>query len=601
MCGIVGAILPEGARRFLLHGLATLEYRGYDSAGVAFSGNEICRIVTTSRVGKLKQLIKDQDGKAGIGHTRWATHGAANEQNAHPVMSGQVAVVHNGIIENHAELRSELSKSGREFHTETDTEVIAHLLDLEIARNKDLLAAMQAAASRLQGAFALAALTAKRDDIVFARHGAPLMIGEDANGIAYLASDAQALEHTAGRAAYLEDGDCGILSADGVQIVNDQGQPVERTFHPIPTGMSVASLGEHRHFMQKEIFEQPVAVAAAARSYIQKEQISLRKFGTGASEVFRKAKNITIIGCGTSYHAAMIATYYLRKLGLPCRAAIASEYRYCQDRQAEGALAVVISQSGETADTLSAMRAAKQSGATTLALVNSPMSAMSREADFVMPTCAGPEIGVASTKCFTAQLAQLLILSLALAKAQKQLSDEDEAQAVSQLRNLPNMMRRALLLEKDIRKWAHNFAVAKSALYIGRGPHYPLALEGALKLKEISYLHAEGCPAGELKHGMLALVDDSIPVVGLAPSGPLSSKTASNLAEVAARNGPLYVLSGGGEFPSGAHIIAVEDGGEWISPMVYSVPLQLLAYHVALEKGTDIDKPRNLAKSVTVE
>ncbi|MGI9297738.1 MAG: glutamine--fructose-6-phosphate transaminase (isomerizing), partial [Gammaproteobacteria bacterium] len=600
MCGIVGAIVRGGAREFLLRGLAALEYRGYDSTGLAFAGDDaVLRIATTGRTETLRRLAADAAGDAGIGHTRWATHGAPTEQNAHPVVAGKVAVVHNGIIENHAALRAELAAAGRVFHTETDTEVIAHLLDAALSEGDELPSAMRRTAARLEGAFAVAATAAGRNEIVFARHGAPLMAGEGADGV-YLASDAQALESAADRVMYLEDGDCGTLSADGVQIADSRGAKAERARHPPPAGAAIAALGEYRHFMHKEIFEQPFAAAAAARPFAGGGEISPEQFGAGAEEAFRRADNILIVACGTSYHAGMIACYWMRELGVPCRAEIASEYRYRPDARAGNALAVAVSQSGETADTLSALRAAKKAGAKTLSLVNAPASAMARESDFVMPAYAGPEIGVASTKCFTAQLAQLLALSLAAAKAKQILPPQTESAALSQLRALPRKIRRALLLEKQLRVWARSFAAAKSALYVGRGAHYPLALEGALKLKEISYLHAEGCAAGELKHGTLALVDDSVPVVGLAPANSLSAKTESNLAEVAARNGRLFILSGGGATPAGAQTLAVEDGGEWISPMVYAAPLQLLAYHTALEKGTDIDKPRNLAKSVTV-
>ena len=598
MCGIVGTTGDGDVRRFLLRGLETLEYRGYDSAGIASTHNEeIRRIAVAGRVGKLRRQIGNTIGTTAIGHTRWATHGAPTENNAHPIVSGTVAVVHNGIIENHATLRTQLCAAGRTFHTDTDTEVIAHLLDIALAKGADLLSAIQQTATQLTGAFAIAAITAKQNTIAFARRGSPLMIGSGEHGM-YIASDAAALENAAARVIYLEDGDCGILSAAEVNIVDVNGQQVQRAWNPLPSGVSVASLGEYRHFMQKEIFEQPYAVAAAAKPYIDNNQILLRRFGNGAAAAFRRAKSVLIIGCGSSYHAGLTAQYWLRELGIPCRVEIGSEYRYCTDTQAQTSLTVAVSQSGETADTLSAFRIAKASGATTLAMVNSPASSLAREADFVLNAGVGAEIGVASTKCFTAQLVQLLALTLAMAKSRRLLSPQQETAAVLQLRVLPDKMRRALMLEKDIRRWARMFAPVQSALFIGRHMHYPLALEGALKLKEISYLHAEGCAAGELKHGMLALIDDTIPVVGLAPDNALSVKMESNLAEVAARNGHLFVL---GKTATNAESLPIEDGGNWISPMVYAVPLQLLAYHTALEKGTDIDKPRNLAKSVTVE
>ena len=600
MCGIVGAVGRGAARGFLLRGLATLEYRGYDSAGLAFPGkNGIRRIATTERAAALRAPAKNISAKVGIGHTRWATHGAPTAQNAHPVVAGKIAVVHNGIIENHAALRAERAAAGCAFHTDTDTEVAACLLHAEFVKDGDLSAAMRRTIARLEGAFALAAVAAGHAEVVCARHGAPLLAGTGEDGV-YLASDAQALAGAACRVVALEDGDCALLSADGVRIANGGGE-VKRAWHSLPADAPVAAPGEHRHFMLKEIFEQPIAVAAAVRPFVGGARLSPGRFGRGAAEALRRAKNILIVACGTSYHAGMVAGYWMRSLGVSCRAEIASEYRHSADPHIGETLAVAVSQSGETADTLSAVRAAKKAGAKVLSLVNAPSSAIARESDFVVCAHAGPEIGVASTKCFTAQLSQLLLLSLAAAKARGGVAPQTETAILSQLRALPHLMRRALLLEKDICDWARDFSVAGSALYIGRCAHYPLALEGALKLKEISYLHAEGCAAGELKHGMLALVDDKMPVVGIAPSAGPAAKMASNLEEVAARRGRLYVLSGGGDAPSGARTIAVEEGGEWVSPIVYAVPLQLLAYHTALEKGTDIDKPRNLAKSVTVE
>ena len=600
MCGIVGAVVRAGSREFLLRGLSALEYRGYDSAGIAFSdANEIRRIASAGRVAALRELAKDSDCNVGIGHTRWATHGAPTEQNAHPVVAGNVAIVHNGIIENHSALRAKLESAGRIFRTGTDTEVVAHLLDAALSRGGGLLSAMRKTVAKLEGEFAVAAIAANKSEIVFVRRGAPLMIGIGEDG-AYIASDAQALDGVATRIAYLEDGDCGRLWGGGeMQIQNARGAKTERRWHSPPAGTSVAALGEYRHFMQKEIFEQPFVIAAAARPFSDKSEISSQTFGKGAANAFRRAKNIVIAACGTSHHAGMIASYWMRALGVPCRAEIASEYRYSPDAQAADSLTIAVSQSGETADTLAALRAAKKAGGATLSFVNAPASAMARESDFVLPTCAGPEIGVASTKCFTAQLAQLLALSAAIAKAKRTLSAKQETEILSQLRALPQKIRRALQLEDAIREWARAFSAAKSALYVGRRAHYPLALEGALKLKEVSYLHAEGCAAGELKHGTLALVDDAMPVVGLSPANALAAKTESNLAEIAARGGRLFVL--GDAAPAGANRIPVEDGGEWISPIVFAAPLQLLAYHTALEKGTDIDKPRNLAKSVTVE
>ena len=605
MCGIVGAFAKQ-TRRFLLRGLSRLEYRGYDSAGVAFvNGKGINRIAVAGRIGALRARVKTADAAIGIGHTRWATHGAPTENNAHPVVVEQVAIVHNGIIENYAHLKNELINGGCVFHTDTDTEVIACLLDLYLAENNHLHAALQNTISRLEGAFAIAAIARGHEEIVFARRGAPLMVGDDDNNI-YLASDALALQGVCRRVAYLEENDSGILSANGAQLFDGDGKAIKRAWHALSSDVSVASLGEHRHFMQKEIFEQPFSAVSATNPYIKDGQIMLRAFGRGATTAFRRAQHTLIIACGTSYHAAMVARYWMQEFGLPCRVEIASEYRYLRDPQAAKTLAIAVSQSGETADTLSALQTAQAHGAQTLAISNVAMSPIIRCANFSMQTNAGPEIGVASSKSFTAQLAQLLILTLAIAKAKQTLSPAIESEVVEQLSHLPHILRRTLLLEKQIQQWARHFAAASSALFVGRYTHYPLALEGALKLKEISYVHAEGCAAGELKHGLLALVDKTMPVLGMMPNNHTAPKIASNLSEIAARGGRLFILSSDNISSDNiaidnANLLTVNDGGQWISPIVYAVPLQLLAYYTALEKGTDIDKPRNLAKSVTVE
>jgi glucosamine--fructose-6-phosphate aminotransferase (isomerizing) len=559
------------------------------------------RLAVAGRVAKLRQITKITDGSTGIGHTRWATHGAPDEHNAHPIAVGQVALAHNGIIENHAELRRELTDAGRVFHTDTDSEVAAHLLDMALADGDDFLTAMRRTAAKLHGAYALVAVAAGNNSIAFARDGSPLMAGTDNKNGFFVASDAQALNGIAHRALYVEDRHCGLISTAGITLVTTDGETAAQNWQPLPSGSETVLLGEHRHFMEKEIFEQPDAIAAALQHHLPKHQLSLRHFGNGATSLFKRTRQVVIIACGTSYHAALIATYWLRNFGIPCRAAIASEYRYCPDKLAAGVLAVGVSQSGETADTLSAMRTAKSAGATTVALVNVPHSAMAREADLLMLACAGTEIGVAATKSFTAQLTQLLILTLALTKARNVLAPAQEEDTLMQLRQLPYLMRRALLIEDDIRRWARVFAGADSALFIGRHTHYPLALEGALKLKEISYIHAEGCAAGELKHGTLALVDKRVPIVGLAPDNELLPKITSNLAEVAARDGRLFVLAGEKFDMPATDTLRLQDGGNFLSPLIYAVPLQLLAYHTALQKGTDIDKPRNLAKSVTVE
>ena len=634
MCGIVGAAGKTPMRRFLLRGLEALEYRGYDSAGLAFAdsnSSSLRRAAAAGRVAKLRRQSAKTDGRCGVGHTRWATHGAPTAKNAHPIVAGRAAVVHNGIIENHAALRAQLQAAGRVFHTDTDTEVAAHLLDIALEEGAELAAAMRKTAEKLRGTFALAAVAAGGEEIAVLRRGSPLIVGLGDNA-AYVASDAQAMQGAADKVAYLEDGDCGVLSAGRVVIWDSAGKKTERAWRPPPPSVSAASLGEHRHFMQKEIFEQPFSAAAAAGPYVDREQIVLRRFGAGAAQVFRRMKSVLIVACGSSHHAAMVAQSWLHRLGVPCRAEIASECRYCPPPHAESSLAVAVSQSGETADTLSAFRAAKEAGAATLALTNVADSAMARAADFVIPAAAGPEIGVAATKSFTSQLTQLMLLSLAIAKARRCLPPEEEKAAARAALQLPNLIQRALLLEDEIREWAREFAAAPGALFVGRRAHYPLALEGALKMKEISYLRAEGCAAGELKHGLLALIDQRTPVVGLAPSDSLLPKIASNLAEVSARGGRLFILAGDSQSADnaesdsnsnskktnapnngddsadnliaglkGAKVLRLRDGGDWVSPMVHAIPLQLLAYHTALIKGTDIDKPRNLAKSVTVE
>lgn len=598
MCGIVGAACSCNTRDILLRGLAALEYRGYDSAGLAFSGAKVQRIACAGRVSSLSK--RSGDGFCGIGHTRWATHGAPTARNAHPVACGRAAVVHNGIIENHAVLRARLEKDGRSFRTDTDTEVAAQLLDIALAGGATLERAMRETAAQLKGAFALAAIAAGCEEIAFARQGSPLLIGKGQNGF-FVSSDAQALAGAAGSVALLEDGDCGALDKNGARITSLSGGAVSRKWRPAPRSAAATSLEGRKHFMEKEIFEQPRTTAAAVKAHIRGAQVIPESFGRGAASAFRRARSVVIIACGTSYHAALIARNWLQRLGAPCRAEVASEYRHGADPEAKNSLALAVSQSGETADTLAALRAAKAAGARTMALVNAPDSALEREADFVMHTCAGPEICVASTKCFTAQLAQLLAFSLAFAKARGSLSVKEERNAVRQIRALPAAMRRALALEPHLKKWAKAFARAPGSLFIGRGAHYPLALEGALKLKEISYAHAEGCAAGELKHGLLALIDEKMPVAGVAPDDALLPKMESSLAEVAARKGKLFVLAGARASVAGAEVLRLDDGGEWISPMTFAIPLQLLAYHAALLKGTDIDKPRNLAKSVTVE
>lgn len=601
MCGIVGGI-GNGIGRVLLNGLRRLEYRGYDSAGIALAKNGgIKRLVVAGRVSQLRRAARGLDGTIGIGHTRWATHGVPSEKNAHPIVVGSVAIVHNGIIENYAELREELKKEKCRFNTDTDSEVIAHLINRRLSAGDKLADALCHAAQRLQGAYAVAALQAGSTQIACARQGNPLMVGFGNDGAVFLSSDGLAIADNASQAIYMEDGDFALFSEKGVEIFDIERRTVKRSKCLLENTAEV-SLGEHRHFMKKEIFEQPEATAATMERYLSHPVLSCADFGRGAIILFRKIKRVNFIACGSSYHATMTACHWLRSFGLPCHTAIASEYRYGDDPEAADGLTVAVSQSGETADTLAAMRIAKTRGAITMALVNVPTSTMAREADFVLPTRAGAEIGVASTKTFTAQLSLLALLALALAKAQGRLNADGEQQTLRALHLLPHLLRKILLCETQIRRWARKFAVAQSALFIGRRTHYPLALEGALKLKEISYIHAEGCAAGELKHGVLALVDTDMPVVALAPDNDLQGKMNSNLQEIAARGGRLYVIAGANfNMPKTEILRIVDDGGAFLSPLTYALPLQLLAYHTALQKGTDIDKPRNLAKSVTVE
>jgi glucosamine--fructose-6-phosphate aminotransferase (isomerizing) len=609
MCGIVGAVYKPGERvaGLLLDGLLRLEYRGYDSAGVALRNGALTRARVAGRVGELAKIAANLPGHIGVGHTRWATHGAPAQRNAHPLMSGEgensIAVVHNGIIENHAKLRRELRAAGFVFTSDTDTEVIAHLIARETARGRDIFAAMRVAASRLQGAFAVAALAGGGEDaIVCARRGSPLLIGTGEGGM-HIASDAPALAGRAKELIRLEDGDCAILNQSAAEICDAKGADAKRPARRLDAAAAVLALGEYRHFMQKEIFEQPDAVAATAASALERD-FSPALFGRGAGDIFRRAKAAYLPACGTSYHAAQIGAMWMEDLAkVPCSARIAGEFRDRPPCAPPPSLYVGVSQSGETADTLAAMRAlACSSSAMKMAICNTEHSSLARECELSFLTRAGVEIGVAATKTFAAQLSALYILSAAAAKARKCLSADKQAQITAALRRAPPAMRRALECEEKIRRWAREIAESKHALFLGRGAHYPLALEGALKLKEISYIHAEGYPAGELKHGPLALVDREMPVIALAPDGARLAKIQSNLSEVAARGGRLYVIAGQKFRMKGAQIIRLkEEADDALSPLIYAPPLQLLAYHAAREKGTDIDKPRNLAKSVTVE
>ena len=615
MCGIVGAIARDNIVPVLLEGLRRLEYRGYDSAGIALADGGLRRLRTTGRVSELSRLVGEQQfhGKVGIAHTRWATHGAPSERNAHPHFSagaGKVAVVHNGIIENHEELRQRLQSAGFEFLSDTDTEVIAHLITLKLQQTPDLFDAVRLSIADLQGAYAIAVIEdANPERIIVARNGAPLLLGlgEHSN---YAASDASALLQVTKHMIYLEDGDVAELRRDGYRIVNylddPTGKEVERAVHESELTDAAVDLGPYSHFMQKEIFEQPGVVANTLEIVLNSNSISPQLFGSEAEHIFKQTNSVLILACGTSYHAGLVARYWLESMaGLACNVEIASEYRYRDPVANPNTLVVAISQSGETADTLAALSYAKSLGHRhTLAICNVPESALIRSADLRFLTRAGPEIGVASTKAFTTQLAALMLLSVTLAKLRGRLSSEREHEVITELRHLPVALQRVLKVEDQIIEWAEQFAHKQHALFLGRGMHYPIAMEGALKLKEISYIHAEAYAAGELKHGPLALVDEGMPVVAIAPNNALLEKLKSNLQEVRARGGELYVfadIDSTVQQTEGMHVITLPEHTGLLSPILHTIPLQLLAYHVALKKNTDVDKPRNLAKSVTVE
>ncbi len=605
MCGIVAAIAGNNIVPVLIEGLMRLEYRGYDSAGLAVLKPALTRLRS---VGRVAELAKAADGRAancGIAHTRWATHGVPSERNAHPHVSSGLAVVHNGIIENFAEIKQELTTKGYLFTSDTDTEVVAHLIQETLKSTPDLFDAVRLASIRLAGAYAIAVLHEGEQRIVVARNGAPLLLGLGEQGN-YAASDAAALLQVTRTMIYLEDGDVAELRRDGVRIVRPDGSVAQRPSFESSLSADAVELGQYRHYMQKEIFEQPQALANTLEMITGGAGLSPNLFGTAAPDIMRDTRGVLIVACGTSYHAGLVARYWIEQLaGLPCQVEIASEYRYRDSVADPGTLVVAISQSGETADTLAAVKHAKALGMTkTLTICNVPESALIREAALKFLTRAGPEIGVASTKAFTTQLAALALLALVLAKQRGRLDAGQEAKHLAALRHLPVAVSRTLTLEPEIERWAGRFAGKHHALFLGRGHHYPIALEGALKLKEISYIHAEAYPAGELKHGPLALVDGEMPVISVAPNDPLLEKLKSNLQEVRARGGELYVFADAdSEVPEteGVHILRLPEHYGLLSPVLHVVPLQLLAYHAALVKGTDVDKPRNLAKSVTVE
>jgi glutamine---fructose-6-phosphate transaminase (isomerizing) len=608
MCGIVGAIAERNVVPILLEGLQRLEYRGYDSAGLAVRGADgaMRRIRSVGKVARLKEMvdISPIPGKLGIAHTRWATHGMPAERNAHPHMSGeQVALVHNGIIENHTELRAELSAKGYHFSSETDTEVIAHLLAHILESTPDLLEAVQLAVKELVGAYGLAVSTPNEPDrLVVARAGSPLVIGLGI-GENFIASDVFALLPITQRFIFLEEGDIAEIRRDGVRIFDVAGNAVVREERLSQLSASTTDKGPYPHYMLKEIYEQPSVIAETLEGRIHKGRLLEESFGHKAQQLFDATKGVHIIACGTSYHAGMVAKYWLEEAGVPCHVEVASEYRYRKVVVPEGTLFLSISQSGETADTLAALRGGKQAGYIgSMTICNVPESSLTRESDVALMTRAGPEIGVASTKAFTTQLTALRLLTLALAR-RRGMTAEQETILVDELHALPRQVEVVLQLSDAIKNMAASFADKVHALFLGRGAFYPIALEGALKLKEISYIHAEAYPAGELKHGPLALVDASMPVICALPDDPLLDKVLSNLQEVRARGGELFLFSdhtvqiGLDHFQN----LTLADIYPSTAPIVYSVPLQLLAYHVAVLKGTDVDQPRNLAKSVTVE
>ncbi len=607
MCGIVAAAANTNIVPVLVEGLKKLEYRGYDSAGIAVIGSsQIERVRSVGRVAELETASASTQSPTGIAHTRWATHGVPCERNAHPHISGSIAVVHNGIIENYEALRAELSAQGYVFTSDTDTESIAHLVESLLRNEPDLFTAVRLACRRLIGAYAIAVIDQRQPGkIVVAREGSPLLLGVSETGN-YAASDASALLQVTRNMVYLENGDLAELTVGGVRITRLDGTPVERPVHVSQLSAAAVELGNYSHYMQKEIFEQPEALANTLEMIGGSKSIQPGMFGAEAGEMLADIDQILILACGTSAHSGQTARYWLESIaGVPCNVEIASEYRYRTSVANPRQLVVAISQSGETADTLAALRHAKSLGQTrTLALCNVPESAIVRESALRFITRAGPEIGVASTKAFTTQLAALFLLTLAVAKAKQRLRAEQEATFIEQLRHLPVAVNKVLDLENDIRDWAQRFADKHHALFLGRGRHYPIALEGALKLKEISYIHAEAYPAGELKHGPLALVDAKMPVISVAPNDELLEKLKSNLQEVRARGGELYVFADGDSEiteSDGIHVLRLPEHYGQLSPILHVIPLQLLSYHVALVKGTDVDKPRNLAKSVTVE
>ncbi|HHQ4708910.1 TPA: glutamine--fructose-6-phosphate transaminase (isomerizing) [Aeromonas veronii] len=610
MCGIVGAVAQRDVAEILVEGLRRLEYRGYDSAGVAvFSANQPLQRVR--RLGKVAELAKALDeqsvhGGTGIAHTRWATHGEPSERNAHPHVSEHIVVVHNGIIENHEELREELKVLGYVFSSDTDTEVIAHLVHHELKSAGSLLAAMQTAVKQLRGAYGTVVMDSRDDSrVVVARSGSPLVIGRGI-GENFIASDQMALLPVTRRFIFLEEGDVAEVTRRDVHIFDTNGNAVVREEQESELSHDAGDKGEYRHYMLKEIHEQPKAITNTLEGRLGSDHVVVESFGNGARAIFDKVEHVQIVACGTSYHSGMVARYWFEEIaGVSCDVEIASEFRYRKSVVRPNSLLVTLSQSGETADTLAALRLAKESGyMSSLAICNVPGSSLVRESDLAFMTRAGAEIGVASTKAFTTQLAGLLMLVASVGHCRGHLSAAAEAELVKALQALPLRIKESLALAKDIETLAEEFADKQHSLFLGRGSQYPIAMEGALKLKEISYIHAEAYAAGELKHGPLALIDAEMPIIVVAPNNDLLEKLKSNVEEVRARGGILYVFADadtGFKSDETMRVMNLNHVEEVIAPIVYTVPLQLLSYHVALIKGTDVDQPRNLAKSVTVE
>ncbi|MCR8715209.1 glutamine--fructose-6-phosphate transaminase (isomerizing) [Stenotrophomonas indicatrix] len=612
MCGIVGAIADRDVVPLLIEGLKRLEYRGYDSSGIAVIDQaerpEVRRVRRTGRVSEMATAAEAEGFNAslGIGHTRWATHGGVTEANAHPHISHGVALVHNGIIENHEEQREKLRALGYTFESQTDTEVIAHLIHHHLKNGDDLLVALQHTVKELTGAYALAVVSrAEPERFVCARMGCPLLVGLG-EGENFVASDVSAVLSATRKVIFLEEGDTAEIRRDGVSIFDGNDQPIQRDVHLSDVSLASLELGPYRHFMQKEIHEQPRALGDTIEAAIDAGGFPAELFGRNAEAVLSGIEGVQILACGTSYYSGLTARYWIEAIaGLPCSVEIASEYRYRAAYANPKHLIVTISQSGETLDTMEALKYAKSLGHThTLSICNVPESAIPRASELVCYTRAGAEIGVASTKAFTTQLAALFQLTVVLGKLHGRVDAAQEADYLEQLRFLPGSVQHALNMEPQIAAWAERFARKSSALFLGRGLHYPIALEGALKLKEISYIHAEAYPAGELKHGPLALVDEDMPVVVIAPNDSLLEKVKSNMQEVRARGGELFVFAdqdSNFNESEGVHVIRTPRHAGVLSPVVHTIPVQLLAYHTALARGTDVDKPRNLAKSVTVE